>query len=627
MTHDKQFLNVIYWNANGIRDKIHMLYDYLVLNHIDVACVCETFLKSHHILNKHPDFDYHRNDRPDDRMKGGVLIIINRRIKYKLLPYLHTHLIENIGVEITTKGGCIQIFTCYLPGGTRQQMIQTYLRRDISTLTLRPSTFFALGDFNAKHRHWNNVRANVAGTILYEQMQRNCFYVLHPPTHTHFPSDLQKQPSTIDIGLTNSLFPVDIPETTPMSSDHNIVKFTIHLGSDVEFDNPHLIYSFKKANWPLYQKYITDNLAGFDLNHNNIHNTNQVDDLIDKLTSTIQLAKRKAIPQIIPDRYGLCLTPEIRDKMHQCKIIQRRCQRAQNLQRKMELKAASNRLHKEICKDINHLRNIDWSHKLREIPTDGNRIELFQVAKFIRRRGKDIPPLKVGDEIFATPQEKADCLAETFANAHSNPLATNQPAFTRSIENAVNEILSSGIDPNSVQLPPIQDTDDYIRKLKNRKAPGMDQINNTLLKNLPRPGVLLLHLIMICCIKLCYFPPQWKIGIVAAIPKPGKPPTCPKSFRPISLLSALSKILEMHILKPIRLHLETSKIIPDDQYGFVRGKSSVGQLHRVTSHIKNQLEAGCSTGMILLDVERAFDRVWHAGLLYKLLHTNFPITP
>lgn len=84
------------------------------------------------------------------------------------------------------------------------------------------------------------------------------------------------------------------------------------------------------------------------------------------------------------------------------------------------------------------------------------------------------------------------------------------------------------------------------------------------------------------------------------------------------------KILEIHILKLIRQHLEAAKIIPDDQYGFVIGKSSVGQLHRVTSHIKNQLNNGCSTGMMLLDVERAFDRVWHAGLLYKMIKNDFP---
>lgn len=223
-----------------------------------------------------------------------------------------------------------------------------------------------------------------------------------------------------------------------------------------------------------------------------------------------------------------------------------------------------------------------------------------------------------------TPQEKADCLADTFVEAHVNPFANDNPEFTRQTEEMVEQVLNGNVNSISYQLPSVSDTDDNIKKLKRRKAPGLDNITNTLLKNLPRSGVLLLHLIVICCFKLCYFPSEWKVGSVVALPKPGKPPNCPKSFRPISLLSSLSKILEMHILKPIQDHLDASQIIPDDQYGFVRGKSSVGQLFRVKNHIKSNLEQGYSTGMMLLDVERAFDRVWHAGLLSKMIRYQFP---
>lgn len=63
MLADKKFLNIIFWNANGIKDKIFLLYDFLQHNHIDIACICEKFLKTKDILNKHPDFDIYRNDR------------------------------------------------------------------------------------------------------------------------------------------------------------------------------------------------------------------------------------------------------------------------------------------------------------------------------------------------------------------------------------------------------------------------------------------------------------------------------------------------------------------------------------------------------------------------------------
>lgn len=82
-----------------------MFYAFLIQNHIDVACVCETFLKSGDVLNKHPLYDTHRNDRPDHLHKGGVMIMVRNDIKYNLLPYLRTQLVENIGVEIFNRRG------------------------------------------------------------------------------------------------------------------------------------------------------------------------------------------------------------------------------------------------------------------------------------------------------------------------------------------------------------------------------------------------------------------------------------------------------------------------------------------------------------------------------------------
>jgi hypothetical protein len=53
--------------------------------------------------------------------------------------------------------------------------------------------------------------------------------------------------------------------------------------------------------------------------------------------------------------------------------------------------------------------------------------------------------------------------------------------------------------------------------------------------------------------------------------------------------------------------------------------STVHQLERVTSHIKREYNrTKTSTGMVLLDVEKAFDRVWHQGLLYKMKIQIFP---
>lgn len=248
------------------------------------------------------------------------MILVKKNLKHFPLPFTKTQLIENIAIEIATRQGNIQIFSCYLPGGSINQHIQLNLSHDISSITRRRKTFFAVGDFNAKHRLWNNSRANTAGNIVYYLMQRNGFYVLNPPSHTHYHSDPRKNPSTIDIGLTNSLHAVSNLDSEPLGSDHNVVSFQVQLDQGVEVEHSHLRYRFQNANWEKYQRTIDGALDGFDFNHNNVTSIPEIDELVKKLTHTIQMGKRAAIPFALPDQYGLCLPPAIKEKISLCKI-------------------------------------------------------------------------------------------------------------------------------------------------------------------------------------------------------------------------------------------------------------------------------------------------------------------
>ena len=96
------------------------------------------------------------------------------------------------------------------------------------------------------------------------------------------------------------------------------------------------------------------------------------------------------------------------------------------------------------------------------------------------------------------------------------------------------------------------------------------------------------------------------------------------SYRPISLLSAISKLFDRVILTRIHKHLEEHNILPDEQDGFRAFRSTTHQLYKTVNRVKEELTDKSSTGMILLDIEKAFDRVWHNGLVFKLIINNFP---
>lgn len=122
-----------------------------------------------------------------------------------------------------------------------------------------------------------------------------------------------------------------------------------------------------------------------------------------------------------------------------------------------------------------------------------------------------------------------------------------------------------------------------------------------------------------------YFPRKWQLANVVAIPKPHKDLSKPESFRPISLLSNLGKIFEKIILRRLNKFIDQNNTIPAVQFGFRPGHSTVHQLVRVTNYVKGALREKESTGMVLFDGEKAFDTVWHDGLVHKLRVFGFPM--
>ena len=157
------------------------------------------------------------------------------------------------------------------------------------------------------------------------------------------------------------------------------------------------------------------------------------------------------------------------------------------------------------------------------------------------------------------------------------------------------------------------------------KAPGFDGVFNLVLKNLGPTALSVVEKVFNRCLELAYFPTKWKLAKVIPILKPGKDPTCPKSYRPISLLSALSKVFERCIYSRILCHAEVNNIFLDEQFGFRRGHSTTYQLQRVTKLINRNKELSKTTAMACLDIEKAFDNVWHDGLIYKLQRYNYPV--
>lgn len=614
MANKKSHTNVLYWNANGIQHKIQELYNHMSTNHIHIACLNESHLKPHIKIQSHPNFIIYRKDNTTKK-GGGVAIIVHKRIKHKLLPHINTTTIENISVEIiSTNNEKITITSIYIPPKPKNSKL--HLKRDLDKLTSNNTSFFICGDFNARHKSWNNYSNNTYGLILSEFVSNNKFLLMFPHQFSRFPNDKRSKPSTIDLVLTSGLHETTEFSCTTMSSDHVAISFKVSTRSD--FENPlisKLSYNFQLADWELY-KHVIQFHTKTSKKIDDLKNPSEVDTLIENITKVMEHAKNRAIPKTTITRHNLILTDEIKSLITHKNSLRRRWQVTRN----REVKGLLNYAEKEIKQKITQLRNDNWQYKLENIAADNKAV--WATYQLIKKRNNSLPPLKDGDNIILPPADKAELFAKTFANNHVNPLNNTHEDFTQHVHES--SLLPLNISHQDIDYCDEEELLAIIKRLKNKKAPGIDGINNRLIKNLPPNAIKYLCLIVNGCLKFQHFPAKWKKAKVIPILKSGKPLDSTESYRPISLLSAMSKLLERVILNRLNRHITERHILPDEQHGFRAGHSTTSQLHTLINNAKEELTEGKSTGLICMDVSKAFDLVWHDGLIYKMRELDFP---
>ena len=126
-----------------------------------------------------------------------------------------------------------------------------------------------------------------------------------------------------------------------------------------------------------------------------------------------------------------------------------------------------------------------------------------------------------------------------------------------------------------------------------------------------------LKLILEKCIQTGKYPSLWKKANVQPVHKKNSRQD-KTNYRPISLLPIFSKIFEKILFDSIYKHLNSNDLLSKHQSGFRPGDSTVNQLLAITHSIFESFEEGCETRALFLDISKVFDKVWYAGLIFKL---------
>ena len=163
----------------------------------------------------------------------------------------------------------------------------------------------------------------------------------------------------------------------------------------------------------------------------------------------------------------------------------------------------------------------------------------------------------------------------------------------------------------------IQELNIAIKTTRN-KAPGPSNISIIQIKNLPincRKIILNIHNGILTS---KYYPYVLTLIKMIFIGKPNKKPSNPLNYRPICLMESILKLFEKIITQRLQYYLEYHNIISEKQFGFRQNRNTNQATTLIQTAIEGHLKTKKSILICTRDVEKAFDTVWHKGLLYKL---------
>lgn len=287
---------------------------------------------------------------------------------------------------------------------------------------------------------------------------------------------------------------------------------------------------------------------------------------------------------------------------------------------KLNFKAVSSQLTKQIRTDkAKHYNNLlDNCHSSKEYWK-----ELKRICKIDNKKSqKPIVLTNDMNENITEPEQIVEILNKHYATVseqeiHKNSIFKTKVPTTYSLDQektVLNSFVTFEITTSEIHTA--------IKNLPNKRSCGSDGITAGEMKKFCNELLLPLTLIFNFSLQQGIFPKDFKISGIVPVPKVPNPKK-PADYRPISLLSTVSKVFEAIMQKRMVNFLQKQNFFSNNQFGFLPRKSTSNALVAHLNEIVGNLESKKKVLGLYLDLAKAFDTVNHAILKEKLFRAGF----
>ena len=642
------------WNSSGIMSSASYLSSALKRFDIDICGVSEHwlykkdlhFLDSIHRLYNYAavsDFDL---ERPSKRKvgKGGVALLWKRSIDAQV-TLLNIDDDRVIGVQYQIAENIfIYVIQVYLPSANhsiKEFENCMFKLQDICSMYLDKGTLVVMGDFNA---HINGQvflkRHDRRSHILKQFLSGNNLSIantldLCTGTPSTFVSYCGQYTSMIDHMIVQTE-KVDLVSVCKILDD-DALNVSTHRPIVMYLNLPHVeqfpsdVPSKKRVKWSkVNQEEILkyrDCLDTLCLNRSQNVFSPQVENDIDSLYSAMTRMVKSASDDHLPNskKFNKHLKPywdQSMKDLHKAMREKRKMWISDGRPRGISF--SSYRQYKEtkrIFRQYHRHCSENYLKSLNEEIDNAAGLDSRYFWKLVNTRRKNSTSnvgaeLRFNGKIFRDSQNICDQWGHYFSELYSHSENENFDTTNYDyVTERVAELKHQTVSDDDIVPVTLQELDDAVCQLSKNKACGDDEIYNEHIHFSGRNFRKLLVDLYNAMLLKSYIPISMKVGIIIPLYKGGtKRKDNPDSYRAITLTSCVLKLFERLLLSRI---LSTQRPFHPLQGGFQKGMGCTMTSFLVNESVQYAKENNSKLYICFLDAKKAFDKVWHDGLLLK----------